>query len=199
MSRRFMYPLAVAAAAVIPGLSAPAALASAGPDRANCQYSGSAATSGIAVNGNNSSLPNEVPNNTGTYNFTQFTFTCVGTDQSDPTESTAGVINVNSSGNYTNQTCGTGSAVGTASGAGPTPDLTVSASNYNIQFTAGEGILAGSGTNGEGDAFNVLGSTSIIATGGSNATTGTTPNQTWCTDNFEVLGAAQFTTTTDND
>src|SRR5258708_27925656 len=111
MSRRFLYPAIAAAAAIIPGLSAPSAMA----DTANCTYNGTATTNPPINWG--PPVPNS-PTNTGTYSFSSLTFTCAGTDtqSTNAAQADTGVAQVvlTSTGNYSNMNCGTGVFVGTA-------------------------------------------------------------------------------------
>lgn len=175
------------AAAILPGVAAPSAMAA--PDVANCQYTGTASTSGVNWLGAPLSSPN-----TGSFTFSQLTFTCAGVG--DPTTgAAAGVVTVNlpSSGTFNNILCGTGTADG--SGTASASDVAGVGSaagefngahiGYHITFAGGQGALQGSGTDADGDPLTIAGTASIVATGG-----GTTPNLTTCTDNFEVAGAS---------
>lgn len=180
MSRKLKYGLATVAAAIVPGLAAPSAMA-APNETANCLYQGTAHTSGVGVLANS-----------GTYNFSSFVFTCSGTDANDTGETTAdGTINLSSTGTFTNTVCGTGTATGSATvESGNVADFPVgTTTNYSITFAGGEGALFASGNDADG-SFTANGSTSIAADPGPGF-----PNATFCTDNFQVVGDAEFFST----
>lgn len=178
MSRKLKYGLVSVAAAIVPGIAAPAAMA-APNEAANCIYQGVASTNGVGVVG----MPQGA--NNGTYAFKSFEFICSGTDANDTSETVADqIINLSSTGTFTNTVCGTGTAAGNAtvesSGVPDFPAGTILP--YSITFAGGEGALFGKGTDADG-TYNANGSTSILADPGPGY-----PNATYCTDDFQVVG-----------
>jgi hypothetical protein len=205
MSRKWIFSLAVAAAAIIPGVAASSAMAT---DVANCQYSGNATTTpGVGVGPN-----------TGNYTFTSLTFTCATSDNSpsnSQAETDVVTLPLTSSGTFNNTACGTGTADGVATAGTATDELgkshvisefTGTTLHYDITFAGGEGVLTSTtpngatNTNGAGDTITAAGNTSITPSGGTDGNGNATPNATYCTATFAVAGdvTIQASNETDN-
>lgn len=191
MRRRFLIPLVLVGATVVPGWAASAAMA--GTDTAACLYQGTANTSGDTKTGGGVALQGP---DTGNYTFTSFTFDCAGTDGTAETD--AAQLNLSSNGTYSNTVCGTGSATGTATvnsvtsetgNANTVLESTGLVTSYTINFTGGEGTLTvtggtpPAGSDNAGGTVSGSGSTSIIATGPADVNTGQ------CTVGFATEGA----------
>lgn len=184
MRNKFRLAVLGVVAAAVPALAAaPSAMAA---NSVQCTYTGSANTvPGVGVMAN-----------TGTFTFTQtspLTFTCTGQLDNGQYAGNATLV-VPASGTFNNTVCGTGTADGTGSVSSATDHagnlaegLAGGSLSFHIQFVAGNGAITGTATGPAGSAA-ITGSTTIVATGG-----GTTPNTTYCTENFSVAGTAALT------
>jgi hypothetical protein len=136
----------------------------------------------------------------GSYGFSSTTCAETSTDPADPNDggplqdvdSPVG-CSINSSGTFTNGTCGTGVATGTATiteGADVAPTSKLPSDTYNVTYTItfinGSGVLTGTATEqGSGETASVTGAVQIVPTTGNCVTTGVSA--------FDVVGSITTT------
>ena len=130
-------------------------------------------------------------NGTFTFNSTTCEYASVEAGAVVP----AGSCTVTASGSFSNITCGTGSATGTATitplsgpdaGEGPTT------ASFSITFANGQGVITGSALEGDGDNGSLAGAVEISPTAGGSPPSVSAPGDGPCTPSFSIASSAEI-------